>query len=220
MRPALLALLIVLAAGAPLEPQPAHPLLPWLFNMQDVVAVGASDRAATGPVDEQADAEPGCPADAYPALELTAELAPSAGRELVRASYAQGVRVLGSEGQLLASTPGYPCEGSADDLEVLGVGRGFDAPMVVLALTTGGRREQLTWLGLFRMGLAGRLEPVFAGVVEERADGDVRRGRVMILPGALLHRAPDGATALWVFDEAGGVYTPRGTLGDSEIPHV
>ena len=35
----LVAVVTVLASGAPLEPRPSHPSLPWLYNLQDVEAI-------------------------------------------------------------------------------------------------------------------------------------------------------------------------------------
>lgn len=221
-----LALLSVLVAGGgvaaqePATPQPAHPSLPWLFNLQDTVAVDAGDPDATLSMEFLADTDPSCDDAAYPGLALKTDLGGPAGRETIVASYSHGVLVYGSEGQLVASTPGYPCEGSADDLEVLGFGHAFGAPTLVLAATTGGRREQLTWLGLYRVGLNGRLEATFAGAIEQREDGIVRRGSVTLLPGALLHRSPDGELTYWIYDSEGGVYVPRGSLNGPEIPHV
>ncbi len=114
----------------------------------------------------------------FPGYALTANVANPGGDETILASFAHGVMVYGREGQLLASTPGFSCEGSADELDVLAVGTAFGVPMVAIVAKTGGRREQLTWLGLFRVGANGRLEATFAGAVEQREDGIVRRGAI------------------------------------------
>jgi hypothetical protein len=214
-----IALVAVLSPGAPLELRASHPALPWLYNLQDVTAVETDDRLATLQLGGYDEVDPDCGSGAVTGLGLRADIARAVGVETVLSSYARGTLVLGSEGQVLASTPGYPCAGTADGLEVLAVGRAFGQPTVVLAVTTGGRREQLTWLGMFRIGLNGRLEATFAGEVEHREDGIVRRGSVTILPGALLHRTPDGELILWTYDEPGGVYVPRGVF-DRFTPSV
>ena len=218
MNLAVFALLAVLAPGAPDGPRASHPALPWLHNLSDVEAVDADDRMATVELDEYADLDPSCASFAYPALALRADVARVAGTETVLASFSHGTVVKDREGQVIASAPGYPCEGTADELTVLAAGRAFGDPTIVLAVTTGGHREQLTWLGLFRVGYHGRLEAVFAGVVEEREDGVVRTGTITILPGAILHRTPDGDTEFWVFDREGGIYVPRGSI--AREPHV
>lgn len=218
MNPLVLALLAVLAPGAPQGPTSSHPALPWLHNLTDVEAVASDDRLATVVLDEYADADASCSAFAYPGLALRADVARVAGTETVLASFSHGTIVLDSEDQVIASSAGFPCEGSADELAVLASGRAFGAPTIVLAVTTGGRSEQWTWLGLFRVGYHGRLEAVFSGIVEEREHGTVRRGSITILPGAILHRTPDGDTEFWVFDNEAGIYVPRGSL--SGEPHV
>lgn len=217
MTPTLLAVLAVLSPAAPGARAPSHPLLPWLYNFHDATAVDTGDRLVTLSLTTTPD--PSCRDNASPGLVLEADVSPSPGRETIIASYEHGVLVVGSEGEPLAETAGYPCAGSADEIEVLASGTVFGAPMIVLAVTTGGRREQLTWLGMYRIGHDRRLEPVFAGAVEHREDGIVRRGSVTILPGALLVRDPFGKVGFWTFDDGGGVYVPRGAYGDT-VPHT
>jgi hypothetical protein len=216
MRLLALCLIALLAPGAPDAPRPSHRALPWLYNLHEVAAVEADDRGSTFQLDDREELDPTCGSGAVTGLELRADVAPAPGTETVLASYARGTVVVGSEGQVLATTPGYPCAGTSDALEVLAVGRAFGQPTIVIAATTGGRREQLTWLGLFRVGSSGRLEATFSGEVEERADGEVRRGSITILPGALLHRSPDGELVFWIFDEPAGIYVPSALLGPGE----
>ncbi|MDB4960106.1 MAG: hypothetical protein JWP01_105 [Myxococcales bacterium] len=216
---ALLALLVPAATAttAPSSQPGSHPALPWLVNLQDVVAADANDPLQTFPIERSGDpasdpglepADPMCRDDASQGLVLSADVSPAPGSETLLASFSQGVTVLGSEGQELASTPGYPCFGSADQVDVLAAGTAFGTPTVVLAVTVGGRREQATWLAMFRIGTAGRLEPVFTTVVEEREDEIVRRGSVTVLRDGLLVRHPSGRTAVWRWDAAAGVYLP------------
>lgn len=216
--------LALASAHAGAEPElvrpPAHASLPWLFNVDDVIAVSSETQGAMLPLDLAGELSEGCPASAYGSLLLHADAGPPAGRETLIASYAGGIKVLGAEGALVATTPGYPCLGSADDLEVLATGRVFGAPTVFAAITTGGRREQITWVSLFRVGHGGRLEALFSGTVEQREDGIVRHGSITLLPGGLLHRDPAGYTVFWVFDAAAGVYVPLGSTDGPEPGHV
>jgi hypothetical protein len=216
-KPIVALLVALLAQGSVPRPGPASPALPWLYNLDNVTAVDAGDPMVA--VAMEAEIDPSCDEGMPSGLSLVADVAPAAGPETILASFAHGVMVYGREGQLIASTPGFPCAGSADEIEVLAVGTAFGVPTIVIAATTGGRREQLTWLGLYRIGLHGRLEAVFAGGVEYREDGIVRRGSVTILPEALLVRDPRGGVGLWVFDPSGGVYVPRGGLTGEERPH-
>lgn len=213
----LLGLIAVLAGGGTPSTAPESRALPWLTNLKDVTAVAVGDPLITMAMDAEVD--PSCDETTPVGLALVANVAPAAGPETILASYAHGVMVYGHEGELIASTPGYPCAGSADEIEVLATGTAFGIPTIAIAVTTGGRREQMTWLGLFRIGQRGRLEPVFAGAVELREDGIVRRGSVTILPNGLLVRDPLGGVGFWVFDDTAGVYLPRGGFAGTEIPH-
>lgn len=208
-------MLALLAAGGP--PSPASPALPWVFNLDNVEAVVAGDPLVTLALDAAID--PSCEELTFPGFVLQANVTGTPGDETVLASFAHGLMVYGREGELLAATPGFPCEGSADELEVLAAGTAFGVPMIAIVATTGGRREQLSWLGLFRVGANGRLEAMFAGAVEQREDGIVRRGSVTFLPGALLVRDPMGGVGFWIFDRVSGVYIPHGGLTGSEPPH-
>lgn len=216
MRIALLVLLGVLAGGSGPQARPAHPALPWLFNLTNVKAVDTGDPLVTMAMDAEID--PSCAELESPGFALVANVAAAAGDETILASYAHGVMVFGHEGELIASTPGFPCAGSADEIEVLAAGTAFGVPTIVMVATTGGRREQLTWLGMFRIGRTGRLEAVFTGAVEQREDGIVRRGSVTVLPDALMVRDPLGGVGFWIFDEVSGVYIPRGGLTGGEHP--
>lgn len=215
MRVALLVGLALVTGGA--DPTPASSALPWVFNLDQVRAVDVGDPLVTFAMD--ADVDPSCDEVTFPGYALTANVASAGGDETILASFAHGVMVYGREGQLLTSTPGFSCEGSADELDVLAVGTVFGVPTIAIVATTGGRREQLTWLGLFRVAANGRLEATFAGAIEQREDGIVRRGSVTFLPGALLVRDPMGGVGFWTFDRVSGVYIPRGGLTGVEPPH-
>ncbi|HVK87429.1 MAG TPA: hypothetical protein VM513_25105 [Kofleriaceae bacterium] len=192
-----------------------HPSLPSLSNFEVLAVATSDDLSAQLPDDTLGTPDGECSAGARVTLGLTVDL--GEGRQHVVASYAGGIAVFDAEAMRLAGTPGYPCAGSADELEVLAVGNAFGVPTVAAVLTTGGRREAVTWLGLYRVGFGGRLEAVFAGAIEHR-DGDrVLRGNVTLLPKALLHREPTGEVILWTWDDGAGVYVPRPAL--EPIPH-
>ena len=186
----------------------SHPSLPWLHNLRDVVATDLDEPLVTSPVENEPGDDPACAELAATALSLTADVAPAAGAETIVASYAKGIVVVGSEGQVLATTPGYACAGSADTVEVLAAGTAFGAPMIVLTATSGGHREQMTWLGLYIVDPDGSIDAVFTGAVEERVGDEVRRGSITVLPGALLVRDPDGSTSYWVWDAEARVFMP------------
>ena len=191
------------------------PALPWLHGFAGERVRAGADPGAVGWFGEDI----GCPAEAQAPLRLVADVAPSAGRETIVATLTGGIRVTTVEGVELATSAGVPCTGSADELEVLAAGTVFGEHTIVLAFTSGGRREQQTWLGVYRVGFAGDIDPLFAGVVETREDGIVRTGSVTFVPGALIYRPPGHRDSLWVFDPVVHTYTPRGRFDHEAPPH-
>lgn len=210
MRTALLGVIAASQLSGALSRGPAA--LPWLHGLSEA-------RTTEGVPGAPGDPEAACPADAQAPLQIVADVAPAAGRETITATLTGGIHVTSIEGIELAATPGYPCEGTADALESLSVGRIFHEPVIVLALTSGGRREQMTWLGVYRVGPYGGIDALFAGAVEMRVDGVVRSGKVTFLPGALIYRPPGRRDSLWVFDPVVRTYTPRGPLEREGEPH-
>ena len=174
--------------------------LPWLHNF--AVAAETAE-ASPGVVTRMARwraPDERCSAAAYGGLAIAADVAKASGPEEVLASFTQGVQVLGAGGRLLASATAPPCQGSADELEGLAAGDAhIDRPVIALAVTTGGHRASSTWLVLYGV-TGGVIAPLFSGRVEDQ-DGDGRRvGAVVLLPGALLYRAPSGTQTMWVYD--------------------
>ena len=229
MKPLLLAFLAALApAGVPgpapvarPAPRPADPALPWLYNLDSVSATAAGDPVTAFRMSGLGDPDPSCDPQLHAGFSIAGPLAPTSRPVTVMASYAEGVIVFGAEGELLASTPGFPCMGSADQLEVLALGRAFLEPTIVVVATTGGRREQITWLGLYRVGDDRRLAPVFTAAVEHSEDGIVRRGRITLLPDALLYEPPgDEPVELWTFDPRVHAFTPQGGFDANVPPHA
>lgn len=192
------------------------PALPWLHGLSGAVVSEQPSPSTTRQFAELLDVEPDCGADAYRGVELVADVSPQPGRETVVASFAHGVRVYDQERGLVASAPGYRCGGSSDAIETVAAGDAYGDPTIVIAGTSGGRMERETWVGLFRVGRDHRLEPAFAGVVEQVRGDQVTRGDLRLLPRALLYRAPGGAPMLYLYDPLAGAYLVPGALRDED----
>lgn len=182
--------------------------LPWL---QGFFAPEASTETGTAEVlaelGEWGESDGSCVSDSYGGLSLTAEVSTVPGPERVLASFAHGIVVLDHEDHIVARTPGFDCEGSEDNLVALAAGDGGIAePMVVLAATTGGHDETMTWLTLYRVANSGELQPVFIGEVERHVDDTTRTGVVTLLPGGLVYRPPAGPPSIWAYDAELGRY--------------
>ncbi|MBA3456565.1 MAG: hypothetical protein H0T42_25980 [Deltaproteobacteria bacterium] len=195
----------------------APPQMPWLHGLDSVRVTDepqrhVEDRMAAGYEDLE------CAAGATHGLVLKADIAPSAGMETILASYARGLVVLDHEDQVIASMDGYPCQGSADEVTSLAVGRAFLVPTIALAITHGGHEERTTELALFRIGFGGRIEPVFTAEVELRTGDNVRTGGVWLIPNGLLYQRPGGKTGLWIYDPVGGAYLYGGPLDETDEP--
>jgi len=185
--------------------------LPWLQGFEPVAV---TDQATRGVVDELAEWQPAderCVANAYGGLELVANLAPSTGDERVLASFTQGVVVLDRDRHAIAHSPGFTCQGSADELVALAAGDAWiGTTLIAAAVTVGGKNESVTWLTLYRLGDDYELVPVFTGAVERHLGHTTRTGVVMMFPGGLVYRQPSGATSVWTYDHDRGRYVDHG----------
>ena len=188
--------------------QAAPPGLPWVHGL-DVTA------SSTGTLSPRPDDEvrEGCGVAASRTIELVADVAPAGGRETIVASYSGGIAVFDREDHLVVDLPGYACEGSADELDIVAFGTADRLPMLAIAATSGGHRENTTWVSLVRTGRT--FHPLFTAVVATRADGVVTEGAIYVLPGHLLYRRPGGRLALWRLDPNANAYVP--VL--PELPH-
>ena len=78
--------------------------------------------------------------------------------------------------------------------------------MIALAATSGGRRENVTWLTLYRVANDGVLQPIFVGEVERHEGETARTGVVTLIPGGLVYRDPSGSVGLWLYEAERGRY--------------
>jgi hypothetical protein len=192
------------------------PAVPRLHGLTDLAVSDRGSADATRALGDWDAGDPSCAAGAFSTIDLDADVAPAPGIESVFASYAQGILVVDRDGQPAASLPGYPCSGSADELDLLAAGSAYGDRTLVVMGTSGGHRERTTWVNLFRVGTEPtRLDPVFAGTIEERG-ASVRYGSISLLPGALVHRTPAGPAVFYVFDPVARAYVVPGERIDPD----
>jgi hypothetical protein len=179
--------------------------LPWLQGFQAQGVADHPSRAVGAQLSEYRQNDEDCVASAYGGLSLTTPTGK------ILASYTQGVFMFDTGGQLEAQVPGFPCNGSADELVSLAIGDAFiGAPVVALAATSGGKAENITWLSLYRVSKTGTLDPLFMGTVERHEDHETHTGTVTLIPGGLIYHTPEGTTSVWIFD--GTRYVQQGSF--------
>ncbi len=193
------------------------PSIPWLHGLANPVSSNRSSDEVARRIDTWSrfsDVDPECSTGNYPGIEIEADVAAQPGLETVMVSLAHGIVITDAEGELIAETPGYHCEGTADELEAIAGGDAFGARTLAIAATAGGHEESRTWLTLFRVD-GRRLDPVFTGTVEERRGTKVDRGGVFLLPNALIYRAPRGTPAIWFYNSDARAYVQPGQAIDT-----
>lgn len=131
----------------------------------------------------------------YDDVVLRADVASNEGIETIRASIA-AVTVVDARGAVLASTPAFDPQGSAD--EVVGIRVIFDAnaslPMIAVTTTVGGHRENTTYTALYRVSDRS-LDTLFVGPIEHVEGSRVESGLLLVFPQTLLYRAPNAELA-------------------------
>ena len=182
--------------------------LPWLqgfFAPEGVTEQGSRDVIAE--LSEWREPAEDCVGTAYGGFSLRADVSASEGKELILASYTQGVFVFDRNRHLLAQAPGLDCEGSSDELVAIAAGdASIGTPVIALAASSGGRNENVTWLSLYRVSNGGELQPVFIGEVERHEGDTTRSGIVTLVPGGLIYRDPQGSISIWIYDDKLGRY--------------
>jgi len=182
--------------------------LPWLqgfFAPEGVTEQGS--REVLTELSEWRDPAEDCVASEYGGLALRANVSAVEGSEKIVASYTQGVFVLDRDRHLLAQSQPFECEGSADELVALAAGdASIGVPLIVLATTSGGRAENVTWLTLYRVANDGVLQPVFVGEVERHEGDTARTGIITLIPGGLVYRDTRGSIGMWLYDAELGRY--------------
>ncbi len=183
------------------QPTSVPSVLPMV---QGAAVIAGSDRTSSSVIDKlgevAASARP-CVGDAYGGIELVADVAPDAGDETILASYTRGIVVLGADGHRIATSPGFGCSGSQDELVALEVLRtSQDAPVIAAAVIQGGRRESSTRIHLFAVDATKHLDPLFTGEVEHVDGAATLGGAITFVPGGLIYRHPTNGVTLWKFD--------------------
>lgn len=179
-------------------------------SLRGVAVVAVSGRPSSDVIDRMGGGgppDPACVADAYGGVELVADVAPAPGDETVLVSFVRGVMVLGHDGHVIASTPGFACAGSQDELGAAEVVHTIDGDTLIAVVgTRGGKAESATWLKLLSVGASDQLQPRFDGMIERNDLTGTRAGHVTLIPGGLIYRSPTEGTSLWRLDRAAQRY--------------
>jgi hypothetical protein len=132
------------------------------------------------------------------------------GDQRIVASFERGIVVFDHD-QPKLQAPGFTRQGSADEILAVATGDAWiGTPVLALAATSGGHNENTTWLTLYRLDT---LAPVWSGEVERHEDHVTRTGVVVLFPGGLVYRSPDGAMQTYRFDKDQNRYINRGSFG-------
>lgn len=203
---------VALALLASCQVTQETPSIPWLHGLANPVSTDRASDEVARRIDTWSrfsDVDPECSTGTYPGMAIEADVAGDAGVETIMVSLSHGIVVTDREGAMITETPGYHCEGTADELEAIAAGDAFGARTIAIAATTGGHRESSTWVTLFRVD-GRRLDPVFTGTVEERRGDGVKRGGVFLLPNALVYRHPRGTPSVWIYNSDARAYVQPG----------
>lgn len=200
MRSALLLLAVCASCGNVSTPPPPPPAaMPWLSGFSSTAVVDAATSAAAR---RMADLLAVAAQDDYGGLELRADLAGGFGDETMLASYHLGLIVTDPAGHVVATAPGFETSGSADDLLALAIGDGqLGTPLILVAVQSGGHRENTVTLAIYRLGAGKTLERLFSAPIEEHEGTETRTGAVTFSPNGLAYRAPGARIpSAWKFD--------------------
>jgi hypothetical protein len=127
----------------------------------------------------------------------------------VLASFHQGVIVLDGKDLVIGRAPGFDPMGSADDLLAVAVGdAGLDKPVIVVAVTRGGHRENTTSIVVFQTGRQSQLQRIFDAPVEEHDGDQTFTGSLVFVSQGLVYQRPRGSVERWRFDSSRHRYVP------------
>ena len=154
----LAAFLFAAACGNLATPPPPVAALPWVSGFEATAVGELATPAGAQRIAELLHTGTG---DDATAIEVHADVAGDATPETVLASYALGVVVVDARGRVIATAPGLLPRGSADDVVAVVVGGGGGGPVIAVATQTGGHRESVVNLAVYRVGAGKTLEPIF-----------------------------------------------------------
>jgi hypothetical protein len=185
---------------------PPPPSLPWVHGFTPVASSVIESPAASQHIARLSRD----PEAAYGAIEVRGDLVRDGGSRTVLASYRAGVIVMDPEGRVAARAPAFDPAGSADELLAVAFGDGqLGAPLVVVAVQSGGHRENAISLAIYRFE-EGALEQVFFAPIETHEGDTATLGSLVFLPAGLAYRAPGAlAATTWTFDARRRRYVQR-----------
>jgi len=186
--------------GAAVEHRPS----PWIKGL----SVRTLTETAVRADDWLGPPAPGCQSGQTSAKMITADVGPAPGREVIVASSAHGVVVLGANGQRIGAVP-FDCGGSADAIVSLAVADLAGQAVIAVVATAGGHDQEETRVELIAVTEHG-VDRLFTGAIEARDGDQVRTGRLDYATDGLVHRAPDGRVQRWRFDPWAHRFTLRG----------
>jgi hypothetical protein len=184
--------------------------MPWLHGFTPVAVRDISSPAVTQRIANLLHVSAD---DDYGGIELRADVTGDAGIETVLVSYRLGLLVVGPNGGVVARASGFDAAGSADDLVSLAIGDGqLGAPVIMLAVQTGGHRESTILLAIYQLENRQALKRLFMAPIEEHRGNETVVGTLTFLPSALAYRAPGArSAAIWLFDPRFQRYVESGT---------
>jgi hypothetical protein len=216
MKRALLSILVLCASCDNVSLPPAVSM-PWVHGF-NAIAVGDTPTSKDA---QRISNLLNVPAeDAYGGIELRADIAGDSTRETVLVSYRLGVVAVDPAGRMIASTPGLDFSGSADEVISVAIGDGqLGAPMIIVAVQSGGHRESTISLTIYRLYRGKVLEQLFSAPIEEHAGAETAAGSLTFTPSGLVYRAPRARSATpWRFDVQRRRYIEQGIITPDVVP--
>lgn len=205
--------ILVLAASCDNVSLPPVSVMPWVRGFQATAAGDVPTLTAAQRISALRNT------DEHGAIELRADVAGDSRLETVLVAYPAGTIVLDPAGRMIASAPGFEFSGSADDLISVAVGDGhLRAPLILVAIQSGGHRESTIFLAIYRVHRGKNLEQVFLAPIEEHDGMETVVGSLTFVPSGIVYRAPRAETATrWSFDRQRQRYIEQGGIEPSVV---